>query len=718
MHVLPELRYLLRRSVLILSLLLSGCSVPDNKVNDISPPVAQQHEKRVSIHGIDRIDEYYWIRDDTRKDPDVLNLLAEENAYTSAVMAGSEKLQHDLFVEISGRLVANDRTVPVKKGNYLYLREFHEGGEYPLYIRSPADNPKDEEVLLDANNMSKGHEFYHIGNWSVSPGEGLLAFAEDVVSRREYTIRFKDLTTGERLKDEIPKVAPSIAWAADNRTVFYVDKNPETLLPYRVYRHEIGSSRSDDVQVYEELDDAFSTSVYVTRSQKFIVISIESIEATEIRLIDANNTSSSPKTFLPREDSHEYKLRHIDDMFYIRTNWQADNFRLMKVKDSELGDKAMWQEVIAHRPGILLRDFEVFNDYLVAVEQSNGLPQLRIIKLYDEAERVITFSESAYTVYLHSNPEVSSSKLRYVYSSLTTPLSDFELDMETGESILLKEEKVLGGFDRSLYRTERRMFSARDGTQVPVSLVYRRDLYRKGTNPIYLYAYGAYGYSMNPSFLSKRLSLLDRGFVYAIVHVRGGSELGRQWYEDGKLLNKKNSFFDFIDGTRFLIAEGYASADKVFAAGGSAGGLIMGVIANEAPGLYQGIVADVPFVDVVTTMLDESIPLTSGEFTEWGNPKDKQFYQYMLSYSPYDQVKAQKYPNMLVTTGLNDSQVQYFEPVKWVSRLRRLKLDDNLLLISISMDSGHSGASGRYERHWQDALEYAFVLELSDNDSR
>jgi len=495
-------------------------------MSDLVPPVAQQHEKILSIHGQDRMDEYYWIRDDTRKDPDVLKLLAAENAYTKAVMAHSEQLQDDLFNEISNRLAADDRTVPVLTGNYLYFREYHEGGEYPVYVRARADSPDDEEVMLDANRLSEGHEFYQIGNWSVSPGEGLLAYAEDTLSRRKYTIRFKDLGTGDRLEDEIQNVASSIAWAADDRTVFYVDKDPVTLLPYRVYRHKIGVPRSEDVLVYEEMDDAFSTSVYTTRSRKYIVISLGSTDSSEIRLINADEPDSSPTVFLAGEDDHEYWLRHIDGMFYIRTNWLAENFRLMKVEEDNIGDKSGWREVIPHRQDVLLQDVEIFNHHLVVVEQINGLPQLRIITLDDGQDRIISFPDPAYTARLHSNPEVDTHLLRYVYSSLTTPESVFEFNMESGESELLKEERVLGGFDRTRYTSERRMFTARDGTSVPVSIVYRTDLFKKGKNPVYIYAYGSYGFSMNPSFLSKRLSLLDRGFVYAIVHVRGGRRTG------------------------------------------------------------------------------------------------------------------------------------------------------------------------------------------------
>jgi len=682
-------------------------------MDEIVPPVAEQRDKILSIHGDDRLDEYYWIRDDERRDPDVLKLIAQENAYTKAMMAHSEKFQETLFDEISARLVADDRTVPVKTGNYVYFREYRQGGEYPVYIRAPTANQDAEAILLDANDLSTGHEFYQIGNWSVSPGETLLAYAEDTVSRRQYTLRFKDLESGSNLPDEIVNVSPAIAWAADNQTVFYVRKHPQTLLPYRVYRHKLGTPGESDVEVYEEKDDAFHTSVHTTRSRKYVVFTMGSTDSSEIRLVRAGDPDAEPAIFLPREEHHEYRIRHIEGMFYVLTNWQAKNFRLMKVKEEEIGDKSHWQEVIAHRPDVLLQDMEIFTNYLVVNERIDGLARIRVINLTDGKDRVIDFPDPAYTARLHANPEVDTNRLRYVYSSLTTPESIYEFNMESGESVLLKEESVLGGFDKSKYTSERKVFTARDGTRVPVSVVYRADLFKSGSNPVYIYAYGSYGYSANPTFLSKRLSLLDRGFVYAMVHVRGGEDMGRHWYEDGKLLNKKNTFNDFIDATQYLVAEGLADADNVFAVGGSAGGLLMGVIANEAPALYKGIVAHVPFVDVITTMLDESIPLTSGEFNEWGNPNERVYYDYMLSYSPYDQVKAQKYPNMLVTTGFYDSQVQYFEPVKWVSRLRRLKQDDNLLLIDINMDTGHGGSSGRYERHRLDALEYAFILELA-----
>ncbi len=698
---------------------LPGCESREIEVDGIEPPVAMEVEKILSIHGDDRRDEYYWIRDDDRQDPAVLRLLAEENAYTRKMMAHLGGLQDELFDEISNRLVSDDRTVPVRTGSYYYYREYKPGGEYPVYLRSPVNDPDSPYVMLDANELSIGHDYYHIGGWSVSLDEKLLAYAEDTVSRREYVIKIKNLETGNLLEDKLVDVAPDIAWAADNRSLFYVAKDTETLLPYRVYHHLLGTSQDEDRLVYEETDDAFYTSVRASRSKKYIVITIESTDSTEVRLVSAAEPTRTPIIFQAREEAHEYRIQHVGSTFYILTNWRAENFRLMKVEEKFIGDKSRWQEMIPHRESVLLQDMAIFKNYIAINERINGLAQLRVLELNGESAidadqgRIINFPDPAYTASLHSNPEVDTDTLRYVYSSLTTPQSDFEFDMETGQSTLLKEETVLGGFDRKRYTAERVSFESRDGTRVPVSLVYKTSLFKKGRNPIYVYAYGSYGYAIDPKFVSRRLSLLDRGFVYAMIHVRGGEDLGRPWYADGKMLNKKNTFNDFIDGSRFLVSQGYGDKDKVFAVGGSAGGLLMGVIANEAPEVYKGIVAHVPFVDVVTTMLDETIPLTSGEFNEWGNPRDKEYYDYMLSYSPYDQVKAQRYPNMLVTTGLHDSQVQYFEPVKWVSRLRRLKLDDNLLLMDINMETGHGGASGRYERHRLDALEYAFLLDLA-----
>lgn len=701
----------------LIATLLSSCwsDSATESAREISAPVADIRPEVLSAHGDERIDEYYWIRDDQREDPDVLRLLQDEKEYTAAVMTSARDLQDTLYEEITARLTSNDRTVPVRKHDYLYFREFREGGEYPVYVRRKVQPGSEDKVLLDVNELSRGHDYYRVANWSVSSGQDIVAFTEDKVGRRQYTLRFKDLGTGEYLDDEITNVSSDIAWASDNETVFYVKKNPQTLLPYKVYRHELGTPVDHDVLVYQEKDPEFYTSVYTTRSNEYVVISLRSTNSSEMRLIGAGTPGATPRVFLPREDGHEYRIRHVRDAFYIITNWRASNFRLMKVAESGVGDKENWVEVVPHREDVLLQDVELFRKHLVVNERIKGLPRLRVISLTDDDEHTIKLPEPTYTVRLHSNPEPDTDKMRYVYSSLKTPETIVEFDMRTHVSTLLKQEEVPGGFNREAYKSERIFITARDGTKVPVSLVYREDLREAGENPLYLYAYGSYGFSTSPRFQPRRLSLLDRGFVFAIVHVRGGQEMGRHWYEDGKLLNKRNTFWDFIDATKELVNKGYGAEDKVFAAGTSAGGLLMGVIANEAPELYRGIVAHVPFVDVVTTMLDDSIPLTTGEFNEWGNPQIEKYYNYMLSYSPYDQVKAQHYPHMFVTTGLHDSQVQYFEPVKWVSRLRKMKLDNNRLLLDINLNTGHGGASGRYERYRRDALEYAFILDVLDD---
>ncbi|MFT5208598.1 MAG: oligopeptidase B, partial [Flavobacterium sp.] len=667
-------------------LLLSACWSSHEDKTVLSPPVAKILPHKLTIHGDERVDNYFWIRDDDRRDPEVLALLKEENEYTKSMLAHTQSLQATLFDEITHRLTSDDRTVPVTLGNYDYHREYRLGGEYPIYLRRKLDE-QEAEILLDVNLLAMGHDYFQVGNWAVNPSANKLAFASDDVSRRIYQIRFKDLDSGALLPDIIENASSSLAWSNDNKTLFYVEKDLQTLLPKRVKRHVLGQPVSEDVIVYEESDQAFSTSLYTTRSGAYIVIRLSATDSTEIRLIDANHPESEMMTFLDREVGHEFQIRHIKNQFYILTNWQAENFRLMSVDDQHLQDKKYWQELIPHKTDVLLQDVEVFENFLVIEERKNGLPNLRVINRDTFEENLIKFPDETYHARLHSNPEINSKKLRYVYSSLTTPETVFEYHMTKKTSVLLKQDKVLGEFDIDLYHSERLMVEVRDGTMVPVSLVYRKDKKREGENPLYLYAYGSYGYSTEPTFNSKRLSLLDRGFVYAMIHVRGGKDLGGHWYEEGKLLNKRNTFSDFIDAGRALIERGYGDKEKVFAMGASAGGLLMGVIANEAPEDYLAIIAHVPFVDVITTMLDESIPLTTGEFKEWGNPKEKASYDYMLSYSPYDQVKAQHYPNLYVTTGLHDSQVQYFEPVKWVSKLRQFKLDDNRLLLDIDMDT-------------------------------
>lgn len=683
-------------------------------MSEVLPPIAKKVPHVMALHGDERNDPYYWIRDDSRSDPEMLAYLAAENAYTASKMADTRPLQESLYKEIAGRLVANDRTVPVKQGEFEYFREYRQGGEYPIYLRRKVGETA-EQILLDVNKLAQDNEYFSVGNWAVDEAGKQLAYVADNVSRRIYTLYIKDLNSGALLPDRLEGVDTSIAWAADGQSLFYVRKHPETLLPYQVYRHVLGQPQARDQLIYEEQDHAFDTNVYQSRSKKFIVVSSQSTDSSEIRLIPTAQPDQTPVVIVPREDKLEYRVRHAGNTLYVITNWQAENFRVMRVGDNELGDKSRWQEVIAGREDTLISDIEVFEHHLVLEERFDGLPRIRVIDQRTGTDRLLTFPDESYTTWLHANPEVTSQQLRYGYGSLTRPDSVFEFDLVTGEQKLLKENAVEGGFDNANYRSKRIKIVARDGTLIPVSIVYHKDKFVEGKSPIYIEAYGAYGESFEPEFSPRRLSLLDRGFVYSIVHVRGGEEMGRQWYEQGKLFNKRNTFFDFIDATRALVEQRYGHPGKVIAAGGSAGGLLMGVIANEAPELYLGIIAQVPFVDLITTMLDETIPLTTGEFTEWGNPEMADAYEYMLTYSPYDQIKAQRYPNLFVTTGLHDSQVQYYEPVKWVAKLRDYKTDENLLLIDIDMTTGHGGASGRYARYKTDALEYAFILEVLES---
>lgn len=692
-----------------------GCSRPEPTMSDIHPPIAEKKPYKLSEHGHERVDNYYWLRDDSRTNPEVLDYLKAENTYAQAQLKHTEALQGRLFDEIAGRLVAEDQTVPVPLGKFEYFREYRQGGEYPIYLRRSIGYGK-EEVLLDVNELAKGHEYFSVGNWAVSHDESKLAFATDSLSRRIYEMHIKDLETGALIPDKLEGVSTSIAWSASGTHLFYVRKDPTTLLPYQVFRHEIGKSQSEDTLIYEEKDQSFYTSVYLTRSKDFIVISSQGNDSSELRVLDAKQLETSPILIAKREPGHEYRVRHAGEHFFVISNWQASNFRLLKIHQDNLGDKSKWAEVVAHDKDRLITDFEVFQNHLVLVEQFAGLPRMRVLDLAAGLSSEIQFPDEAYATWLHSNPVLETQELRYGYSSLTNPDSVYSFDMVSGEQVLLKQDEVMGEFDIEHYESKRIQITARDGSQVPVSIVYRKSLFKKGQSPLYVQGYGAYGYSSEPIFSSKRLSLLDRGVIVATIHTRGGEELGRHWYEDGKLLNKRNTFWDFIDGTKALVDAGYGDPDKVIAMGGSAGGLLMGVIANEAPDLYLGIVAHVPFVDAVTTMLDQSIPLTTGEFLEWGNPTLKKYYDYILSYSPYDQVRHQDYPHMLVTAGLYDSQVQYFEPAKWVAKLREYKTDDRLLLLHTDMTTGHGGASGRYEQFKADSLEYSFVLDILDID--
>jgi oligopeptidase B len=561
--------------------------------------------------------------------------------------------------------------------------------------------------------LAEPHDYYNVANVEVSDDHRILAYADDPVSRRQYTIRFIDLETGKTFDDEIVNTSAAIAWAADNKTIFYVRKHEQTLLPYQVYRHTLGTPASEDTLIYEEADDTFSPSVYRSKSRDFIYMHLGSTLSDEVRLLDANKPDSEFKMFLQREDEHEYSVDDVNGRFFVTTNWDAENFRVMETDLENSSNRDSWKEVIPHREDVFVRAVDVFRNYMVVNERSEGLRKLRVLPLGEGKEFFIESDEPAYTMYIDDNPEINSDVLRYGYTSMTTPYTIYDYDMVSGERTLMKQDEVLGEFDSDWYGTERFTITARDGVEVPISVVYRKPFKPDNSRPMLIYGYGSYGSSRDPTFSISRLSLLDRGMVYAIAHVRGGQELGRQWYDNGKMFKKINTFTDFVDTTNALTMKGYGDKDKIFAYGGSAGGLLMGAVINMAPELYRGVIAAVPFVDVVTTMLDESIPLTTGEFDEWGNPKIKEQYEYMLSYSPYDQVKAQDYPNLLVTTGLHDSQVQYFEPAKWVAKLRDLKTDDNVLLLRTDMEVGHGGASGRYKRHRETALKWAFMLSLA-----
>ncbi|MEO8196396.1 MAG: S9 family peptidase [Thermoanaerobaculia bacterium] len=677
------------------------------------PPVAAIRPHVFREHGRERVDDYYWLRDDARSNPEMLAYLAAENAYTQAVLAPTAPLQTRLYQELVGRLKQDDDTVPYRKNGFWYYRRFETGQEYDRLYRRRGSMTGPEELLLDLNERARGLDYYALGGWDVSPDGGLLAWTEDTVSRRQYTIHLRDLASGEPRAETIANCAGEVVWANDNRTFFYIEKDPVTLLGFRVRRHLLGSDPAADPVVWEEKDKAFYTEIGKTKSGRFLRIVSQSTVATEVRLIDAARPTDSPLLFLPRERDHEYSVEDLGDRFVVRTNWRAKNFRLMLVPAATTADRASWRDLVPHRDDIFIDDFEAFPGFVAIAERSTGLRRLRIKPLDGSPERYVESDEPDATAWLAYNAEQQTTKLRYGYTSLRTPVSTFELDLASGERTLLKQQAVLGGFDPARYVTERLFLPARDGAEVPVSLLYRKGFAANGKSPLLLEAYGSYGYSSDPYFDADVFSLVDRGFVYAIAHVRGGQEMGRDWYESGKLLKKRNTFFDFVDVTEGLVARHYAAPDRVFALGGSAGGLLMGAVATMRPDLYRGVIAAVPFVDVITTMMDESIPLTSNEFDEWGDPRVKESYDYMLSYSPYDQVKAQNYPNLLVTTGLWDSQVQYYEPAKWVARIRAHKTDANRLLLKTNMEAGHGGKSGRFERLKDTALYYAFMLDLA-----
>jgi len=714
--------------------LLLGCSESSDKSEAISesntateqanmttsntvsePPRAQKIDHFMSIHGDERNDEYYWLRDDTRQNKAVLDYLNAENEFTAAQLSHTTELQEQLFEEMTARLEPNVESIPVFDNGYWYWSKYEEGKDYPIYIRQKGSLNAPQEVLLDENKRAEGHEFYSLASMKISTNDQLMAIAEDIISRRQYKIRIMNLDTGKFYPEVIENTSGQIVWANDNKTLFYVRKHPTTLLPYQVYRHELGTSPDQDQLIYEEKDTTFYTGIFKTRSDNLIGIGVSSTMSSEYRFVSADKPSDAFDVFLPREADHSYSVDHIGDYFYVKSDYEALNERIWQVADDKVGTKDHWQELVGHRDDTLIQSFELFNDYMVVNERLNGVEKLRIRNYAGELLDEVGFNDAAYDVWFSNNPDPDSRVFRYGYSSMNTPDSVYEYHVDEKVSELKKQDKVIGDFNADQYKSERIMVDARDGKKIPVSIVYRKDRFKKdGTNALLNYAYGSYGSTVDPYFSISRLSLLDRGMVYAISHIRGSKMLGRAWYEDGKKLTKMNTFTDFNDATKALVKRGYGNSKKVYAVGGSAGGLLMGSVINMEPELYHGVIAAVPFVDVVTTMLDESIPLTTGEFDEWGNPKDKAYYDYMLAYSPYDQVKAQNYPHLLVTTGLHDSQVQYWEPAKWVAKLRDMKTDNNRLLLDTDMEVGHGGKSGRYKSYLDRAKQYAFLLDLAN----
>lgn len=674
-------------------------------------PIATKKTHVHEIHNHQRRDDYFWLRDDKRENPEVLDYLDQENSYTEQQMRPLQGLQATLYDEMVARQEPELESVPYFKKGFWYVSRFNEGQDYSVYCRYKETLDAPEEVFLDCNQRAAGHEFYQLGDLTLSPNSMLMAYSEDLLSRRQYTLRIKDLQNGKDLDDVIEDIA-AVVWANDNKTLFYVKKHPETLLPYRVYRHTLGDDINNDALIYEELDDTFYVDIYKTRSEQYLVICIDSTVTSECLVLDANLPLGEFVPFLTRQRDHEYSIDHFQNKFYIRTNISGKNFALKTSIQITQQDHSAWKTIIEERSDTLLEGYELLNEWLIVEERFAGLPQLRQINHVTGESKTLTFSDPVYTVFSHYNPDPNSTKFRYQYTSFTKPSTVYELDLNSGETLQLKQSQVMGEFDSENYQSERIWVTARDGIKVPVSLVYHKAHFNH-QNPLLVYAYGAYGHSLDIGFSSANLSLLDRGFVYAVAHIRGGEELGREWYETGKLLQKQNTFNDFIDVSKSLVTQGYGDKQRVFAMGGSAGGLLMGAIINQAPEVYKGIVAAVPFVDLISTMLDESIPLTTGEYDEWGNPNDKTYYDYMLSYSPYDHVIKQHYPSMLVTTGLHDSQVQYWEPAKWVAKLRDLKSDDNQLLLYTDMEAGHGGKSGRF-KHFEDiAREFAFLLNLA-----
>jgi len=674
-------------------------------------PIAKKVPQELTIHNDVRIDNYYWLND--KNNPEVIDYLNAENAYTKQMTLHTQEFQKSLFEEMKGRIKEDDSSVPYKLNGYWYLTKYEAGRDYPIYVRKKKTLEAEEELLFDCNDMAKGLSYFNLGGISISPDNTLAAFSTDTVSRRQYTIQIKNLITGEIYSDKILNTTGSATWANDDKTLFYSMKDEVTLRSHKIFKHKLYSDSKTDIEVFHETDETFNTFVYKSKSKKYLIIGSSSNLSSEYRFLDADAPDGRFNIFQERTKKLEYSIAHYNGSFYIISNKDdATNFKISKTSEKTTG-KENWQDVIPHRASVLIEDIEIFKDYLVVNEREHGLNKLRIISWNKEEDYYLPFNSETYTTYIGNNPDFESDMLRYGYNSLTSPSSVIDYNLKTKQSEIKKELEVLGGtFKKENYESQRIWATASDGVKIPISLVYKKGMALDGSNPLLQYAYGSYGSTIDPSFSSIRLSLLDRGFIYAISHVRGSEYLGRKWYECGKLLTKKNTFTDFIACSKYLIQEKYTSNQHLYAYGGSAGGLLMGAIININPELYHGVLAAVPFVDVVTTMLDDTIPLTTGEYDEWGNPNELRYYNYMKSYSPYDNVEEKDYPNMLVTTGLHDSQVQYWEPAKWVAKLRDMKTDSNKLLLHTDMDSGHGGASGRFESLKEVALEYAFLLDL------
>jgi oligopeptidase B len=679
----------------------------------VQPPIAKKIPKELIIHDDVRIDNYFWLNQ--RDDQNVLDYLNAENDYFEQMTSHTKFFEAKLFEEMKSRIKEDDASVPYKYNGYWYIVKYETGQDYPIYTRKKESLNADEELLFNCNEMAKGHDYFNLVGLSVSPDNTMISFSVDLVGRRQYTLQIKNLLTNEIYSDCIKNTTGSSTWANDNKTLFYTKKDDQTLRSDKIYKHKLGQTDGKDTLIYIENDDTFGVAIYKSKSRKYLVIACYSTLTNEYHILNANTPDDEFKVFQERKRGLEYSISHYEDHFYIVSNSdEALNFKLMKTYENAT-EISNWQEVIPHRADVLIEDIDIFKDFLVISERTNGLNQIRIKSWDKKEDYYLPFNNETYTAYTGTNVDFDTEILRYAYNSLTTPSSIIDFNMKTKTQTLLKEQEVLGGnFDKNNYKSERLWANAEDGTKIPMSLVYRKDLKINSNTPLLLYAYGSYGHTIDPSFSSIRLSLLDRGFIYAIAHVRGGEYLGRQWYEDGKLLHKKNTFTDFIACSKHLIKNNYTSSDHLYALGGSAGGLLIGAVINMQPELYKGVIAAVPFVDVVTTMLDDSIPLTTGEYDEWGNPQIKEYYEYIKSYSPYDNVSKQNYPHILITTGLHDSQVQYWEPAKWVAKLRDLKTDKNKLLLKTNMKAGHGGASGRFEGLKEDAEEYTFLLDLEN----